>query len=451
MIVSLSPIPCLVLVLLIECIPLADPALGWRSSGAFQVRMLATNMLGSATSLYERAEYLPEFKITWQRAVIFSTGVASMNFFTSCTVMVAADIFPVPFSAFVGAIPAAVTAEVILRAFARDSGPQASGSASPGHARRLRTVQNLQLVQMLLTVVYPVYTAVFSQLSARQQLWFSLVLVLLRLGVRALQWRVSHDDEDLAGVISSASGHLFHVLFSLTCLQNAKSIDTLAVVLAFNTLQTLLNCRLLVRGSSRLPGSKRGGEDLSAVMGMIADDSFVRALDRIDPTIVLSTYHRYQDVRFRALHTPPQYTTEQAANKPKRTRRCCSRRRVHPTRPEPQGGPSTEMRARVNSKAMHRASNSFVGAGSDLEQAARALEACEMFHHCEAVLLRSYVTTIMILIHGKAERGRRQRRYRCRANMLLLWLYWTHRRLHHRGVLAAEPPLLPHDGVHEDV
>jgi hypothetical protein len=63
-IVSLTPIPCFLVILLVECIPLADPALGWRSSGAFQVRTIIALMCGSAASLYERAEYLPEFNMT---------------------------------------------------------------------------------------------------------------------------------------------------------------------------------------------------------------------------------------------------------------------------------------------------------------------------------------------------------------------------------------------------
>jgi hypothetical protein len=400
-IVSLTPIPCFLVILLVECIPLADPALGWRSSGAFQVRTIIALMCGSAASLYERAEYLPELNMTRWRVIIFSASVATASVVTNGIIMITADIFPVPLSLFTASIPTVMISSLVLKAFERHDSTRVHHDASTASGReqkmRLQTVENLQLVQSLPIWVYPIYSAVFSKLSANQQLWFTLMLVALRLGVQLLQWRATHDDEDLAGVISSASGHLFHVLFSISCLQNAKSINTLTFMLSFGTLQMLLNCRLFVRAS---PVS--GVNALAAVMEILADDQFVRRLDCIDPTFVLSTYHRYQDERFRALHTPSPYLQwESSMHKP--TQRCCSRRRVQPASSDdaaPKRTDSTSMGTRISSKTIRRARDDLMINDADTDQIARVAEACELLHHCEAVLLRSYVTIVMIMIHG---------------------------------------------------
>lgn len=268
-ILLLSPLPCLVIVLLIECIPLADPALGWRSSGMFQLRAMATNLAITTLSIYGRYEHLHGFKLTWKRALFFSVCVSVTVSVTNAIIMTAADIFPVPFTQFTAALPAFGVGRAIHAVYERiavSAANRATSHESRDRERRQRTVQSLQNVQMLPMVVYPMYAAAFSQLSASQQLWFSLLLVAMRPAVRFMQWRVAHEDEDLTGVVLSASGHLFHVLFTLTCLQNAKSIDTLVVVLAFSTLQMLLNCRLLVRGKGSSPASNGGGDELSAAL-----------------------------------------------------------------------------------------------------------------------------------------------------------------------------------------
>lgn len=91
------------------------------------------------------------------------------------------------------------------------------------------------------------------------------------------------------------TGHLFHVLFTLTCLQNAKSSSTLRVIIVFNTLKMILNCRVLIRGTS-------GAHSLNKFIQLLGNRAAVKDLDQADRTLVFSTYYRYQDARFVVLH-----------------------------------------------------------------------------------------------------------------------------------------------------
>lgn len=63
---------------------------------------------------------------------------------------------------------------------------------------------------------------------------------MINLALRRWFWLVSRSDGDLVHVITCCAGHLYHILFTDVILQNAKSIQTLAVVALFNVGQMLL-------------------------------------------------------------------------------------------------------------------------------------------------------------------------------------------------------------------
>ncbi|EGZ15220.1 hypothetical protein PHYSODRAFT_259988 [Phytophthora sojae] len=57
---------------------------------------------------------------------------------------------------------------------------------------------------------------------------------------------------DLVGAATCSVGHLYHILFTVMCLQSAKSLKAYAIVIAVNTLQMLLNCRGILQNADEI-------------------------------------------------------------------------------------------------------------------------------------------------------------------------------------------------------
>jgi hypothetical protein len=156
--------------------------------------------------------------------------------------------------------------------------------------------------------VYPIFMAVFITLQPTRQLWLSLLLPVIKRFIRQMVWRILQRDLDLVGATACTVSHLYHVLFTVMCLQNAKSLETLTAIVLVNVLQMLLNCRDVLNDAARLQRSRTElanaaivlAEDAVSAALQLADGPLLKRLHNKSPSRVISTYPGYQRVEFMA-------------------------------------------------------------------------------------------------------------------------------------------------------
>ncbi|KAH7491151.1 uncharacterized protein KRP23_77 [Phytophthora ramorum] len=303
LILLLTPLPWLVINLLLECIPLKDPAHGFWGSGCYQLRMFFTSIFSSIAPVLQKLNCVPGFPVRSPRAIaVYALFQATICIGTNAIIALSADIFPVPFSQFTVIIPMVVGGKLVFYRYLPDD-PQF-------HVLSDKVNQWLGM-ETLPILVYPVFTAVFMVLSRSQQLWASLLLPALKLTVRGALWSVAKNDDDLVGVITCCVGHLYHVLFTAMILQNAKSLETLTVVVLFSTGQMLFNCRCIysdsnaineVRAKAERNEPQKDAGNLQLALNFAKEMRIAQNLHWRTPSLLLSTYPGYRAASFIEQH-----------------------------------------------------------------------------------------------------------------------------------------------------
>ncbi|ETK96992.1 hypothetical protein L915_00405 [Phytophthora nicotianae] len=303
LILLVTPLPWLLLNVLLELIPLNDPATGFWGSGYYQLRMFFISIFSSIAPAAQKLDCVPGFPVRSVRALtIYGLFQGCICIGTNMIISLASGVFPVPFSQFTVIIPMVISGRLVFFRKLPDD-PQF-------HALSDKVNQWLGM-ESLPILVYPVFTAVFMMLSPSQQFWMSLLLPLLKLTIRSALWYVARYDDDLVGVITCCVGHLYHVLFTATILQNAKSVETLAVVVLFNTVQMLFNCRCIFADSNNIYQARVKSHALEVEKSTFSvRDNLQTALEYAQeiriaqnlhwrtPSLLLSTYTGYRNAEF---------------------------------------------------------------------------------------------------------------------------------------------------------
>ncbi|GMF46810.1 unnamed protein product [Phytophthora fragariaefolia] len=303
-----TPAPSLLVNLLLESIPLADPSTGFRRSIAFQTRHFAASVIQTVFPALVKKDCVPDFPVgSWKATAAFGVIQGVIAISTNAVISLSTGLYPVPFAHFIPLLPMGVVGTLLC--YRR----QAWGPELPDFRIRSSQVDYRLGMETLPIFVYPVFTALFMSLPPQEQLWLSLLLPVIKLVLRHWLWLVSKDDGDLVGVITCCAGHLYHTLFTDVILQNAKSVETLAVVVLFNIGQMLLNCRYVLKDAFALEKAKiqLQGEYLynltdNAVYNamLFANESEVASrLHAQQPSALLSTYPGYHGKTFIHRHS----------------------------------------------------------------------------------------------------------------------------------------------------
>jgi len=287
-ILLLTPLGCLVANALVESIPLADPATGFYHSTNFQGRNLIVATTVMVTLVTTKVSCLDKISSrSWLFIGSTSVAIAAVAIFTNAAVAVLADVFPVPFTQFIPSGPMVLIGFAINYFFLETAENRA----------RLQKLDRWLAMDLLPILVYPIFTALFMALKSSQQLWLSLLLPVLKHWLRYLLWLVVKDEIDLVGAATCSVGHLYHVLFTVMCLQNAKSLETYAVVVALNVSQMLLNCHGILRDARELQTAAQrlaeiseipSGDVLSAALAIAQRFKVAQPQDAIAVVLLLS-------------------------------------------------------------------------------------------------------------------------------------------------------------------
>ncbi|KAE8885679.1 hypothetical protein PF003_g30399 [Phytophthora fragariae] len=292
----LTPVPCLISNLLIECIPLADPATGFKYSLHFQIRHLVAGMMVAIMPVFVKFDCIPDLPVrSWKFALGYGLALGSAGIGFNAVISVLGGVFPVPFAQFTPSLPLPIIGGTLNHLFLQTTDTK-------GRAEKIDQWASIDAVPIF---VYPLFTAVFMTLKPSQQLWFSLLLPVVKQLLREMIWFVFRDDLDLVGSTTCTIGHFYHVLFTAMCLQNAKSLETLTAIASVNTLQMLLNCREIIKDADALDRSRQQfaeftviakADIVSAALKFAEDTHVARRLHWKKPSRIFSKYRGYQGI-----------------------------------------------------------------------------------------------------------------------------------------------------------
>ncbi|GMF46809.1 unnamed protein product [Phytophthora fragariaefolia] len=306
-ILVLTPVPCLLIHLLVEAIPLADPVTGYSRSIAFQARYFIATVLQTTSSAMVKKNCVPDFHAgSWIMLAAFGVLQAVIGTGTNAIIAFASGVFPVPFTHFTPIVPMTVVGIFVC------SRGQAWGPELAKFRAKSTQVDNRLGMEILPILVYPLFTVIFMAVSSLEQLFLSLLLPVIKLALRRWFWLVTKDDVDLIGITTCCAGHWYHLLFTGIIFQNAKSYESMAAIAMFNIVQMIINCRAIVRDAIAVNKAKDHlekhipsaipADSVSSVLYFANQEDVAVKLHARNPTALLSTYPGYHGKSFSVRH-----------------------------------------------------------------------------------------------------------------------------------------------------
>ncbi|GAB9476041.1 reverse transcriptase, partial [Globisporangium polare] len=222
----LTPLPCLVIALLMDLLPLEPPERGIAHSGLFWLRLLLVSWLILFAVMKQCRHFIVRLPMTMMEIVIASffvaLGATASAFYLSTKIG-----FPLPFTIGLES-PAAfvllVAAMLVLWG---------------KHLRKSKSLQrellNYVLViatQLTFTYVYPAYTFVFRTLDPVPQVALALLLPAMKIVAKNWMSFLLQDLEDLKPELIIFNVEVFHALFVSSCMQSAASYSTTLILMS---------------------------------------------------------------------------------------------------------------------------------------------------------------------------------------------------------------------------
>ncbi|KAF4046423.1 hypothetical protein GN244_ATG01169 [Phytophthora infestans] len=185
----LTPVPAATVMLLIECVPLKDPELGWKASWTMFIRVFITSIFVGGGIVFLSRAIIQEAEISVSRAIGITIVAAIL---------------------YTGLSPQ------------RGSSPsRLEWSCWTNQKLQKQLVGHIigSSAQSLLVVAYPTFNAVFLQLSGRQQAVFMLVLPVIKFITKQFIAKVATYLHDYIGALIIFSVNVFNVLYVAICMQ----------------------------------------------------------------------------------------------------------------------------------------------------------------------------------------------------------------------------------------
>ncbi|KAE9120109.1 hypothetical protein PF010_g7610, partial [Phytophthora fragariae] len=171
----LSPLPCLILAVMVEAVPLAPPEDGVRANWVFLIRFgfVTGFMVGSL--IFQMGRNVPALVVKMHHVLTIGilTALAAVG---TLYAVASATTFPVPFSMLIASPPSVV---VYAICFAIIWGAQFK--ASPTIQKEMEQQTTVLNCQLSLTLVYPMYIYGFTSFTGVYQTIFVIVLPIIKL------------------------------------------------------------------------------------------------------------------------------------------------------------------------------------------------------------------------------------------------------------------------------
>ncbi|KAF4027950.1 hypothetical protein GN244_ATG20409 [Phytophthora infestans] len=246
----LTPIPAISVTLLIDCTPLKDPSEGWHANYAFWFRwFLALVAVSVGVTLQVREAILPGV-ISNTGAAIIALGTSLVDVSMTLAVAVLWQ-FPIPFGYILMVGPYLL---IVLSFTLLVVGRQRL-TESPILCQQIKAQATIIFAQGAVAMAYPVFTAVFYQLSGPQQTVFIIVIPIFKQVTKVIIANAAGGLHEYVGPIVVFSVDVFNVFYVAICMQISKTMLTTLLIIASDGFHVLVALRDIFHQTSVLsPG-----------------------------------------------------------------------------------------------------------------------------------------------------------------------------------------------------
>ncbi|KAK1930371.1 hypothetical protein P3T76_014042 [Phytophthora citrophthora] len=216
----ITPVPCLVVTVLVDVIPLADPSEGVEGNTKYFFRTYYTFVVITFLAIQQFRMNVSLLPYPLWRAIAYTLIVSALS--TLLMYKLAQIIgYPLPFSIITTTPPWLVLVTITL---GFEWAPKIT--KTPGAVTMFLNTIKLWMCEVLLVLVYPPYFFIFTILSDRAQMAFALLLPAIKMLMRFLFSRtlLHLTDEMPETVIFHCD--VFNALFVAYCMQNSPSMWT---------------------------------------------------------------------------------------------------------------------------------------------------------------------------------------------------------------------------------
>ncbi|GMF10318.1 unnamed protein product [Phytophthora lilii] len=228
LITAMSPLPCLIIIAIVDCVPLAPPEAGSRANWVFWGRDCVSIALMTRVVLEEIRIVVPCLHMTPTQANMIS--IISSTTTIAFMIMLANSIgFPLPFALVVG-IPG--WAVVVVGNFAFCFGR----ALRQNEVLRRKVINFISVINcpVILVFVYPVYLYGFAHLESFTQSIYVGLLTFIKLSARNWMSYFLGTKFDLMSQMMIFNVDVFNVVYVSSSVQNSKSIVTTFIMIALD-------------------------------------------------------------------------------------------------------------------------------------------------------------------------------------------------------------------------
>ncbi|OWZ17799.1 hypothetical protein PHMEG_0008208 [Phytophthora megakarya] len=266
----LTPIPALLAALAIDCIPLKPPSDGWQANYAVWIRLFLAMSAEALGVVFQVRAVIDPGTISIPGAVQISLGTAICSVLTTILLAVVWT-FPTPFGYVLvinpcmqcfddysmWTFPTPFGYVLVINPFVfffsvftvLVIGPRML-IQSATLRKQFKSQFIIILNQGVVAVCYPIFSAVFNQLSGIQQTIFVFVMPLIKFFTKQNIANAAKTYHEYAGPVVVFSVDLFNVYYVAICMQASKSIVTTLIIMAADTFHVIVALRAIFHHES---------------------------------------------------------------------------------------------------------------------------------------------------------------------------------------------------------
>ncbi|OWZ19038.1 Ubiquitin-specific protease [Phytophthora megakarya] len=238
-----TPIPMIIFVLALECVPLQEPNAGWKKNYGLWIRSAVICGVIASTMLVE-LKNLVEGVTMSIRQVLFVLICVMIGDTALCMAVAAYLAFPIPFHSIIMVPPLLVIVAVSLRVAFGASG----FNSMLEHPAQMFGFVLFIFAQALTLLIYPVYQVLFDAVvNTRYELSVMMLLPLVKLITKNIVASSIDHMEDMIPETVIFTVDFFNTIYVATCMQRTSSTTTILTIMIFDALHTLLALRSLYR------------------------------------------------------------------------------------------------------------------------------------------------------------------------------------------------------------
>ncbi|CEG44486.1 uncharacterized protein PHALS_00848 [Plasmopara halstedii] len=231
----LTPVPAVLVTILLDCLPLRPVSEGWSANWVFWVRMTINMLLSCTFGVLEFEKFVPVLHVSFLQglALVVLPTIMLMPTLISLSSVIG---FPIPFIVMLAGLVSGVFNSIVVL-LVLGKAPFSKDSPCWPYLQRY---QRYSSGCVTVAGLYPLFKAIYDLVPSSYQAFTVVMLSIWKFCARYYVVNATRDLEDVISQTVSFMADLFGSLFISVCMSSASSFYISALFIAADIGQTLL-------------------------------------------------------------------------------------------------------------------------------------------------------------------------------------------------------------------